>query len=146
MLLCDVQGIAVASGTSCVSKALKISPVLAAIGLDHALAQGAVILSLGKDNTDEEMDYVLETLPKVVAKLRGMSPMWDEFERGAFDRPSAPRRTGDERLRKRCRQAKPHLISVFALCLCSFAVRFFICKARNCLTNDANPGRPLRRR
>ena len=82
MLLCDVQGIALASGTSCVSKAIKVSPVLTAIGVDHALAQGAVILSLGKDNTDEEIDYVLETLPKVVAKLRGMSPMWDEFERG----------------------------------------------------------------
>ena len=63
------------SGTSCVSKALKISPVLSAIGLEHGLAQGAVILSLGKDNTEEEMDYVIETLPKIVTKLRGMSPV-----------------------------------------------------------------------
>jgi len=75
MLLADMQGIAMTSGTSCVSKALKISPVLSAIGLEHGLGQGAVILSLGKDNTEEEMDYVIETLPKIVTKLRGMSPV-----------------------------------------------------------------------
>jgi cysteine desulfurase len=90
MLLCDVQGIAVASGTSCVSKAIRASPVLLAIGLDHALAQGAVILSLGKENTDEEMDYVIETFAKVVTKLRGMSPLWDEFERGTIDSAISP--------------------------------------------------------
>jgi len=94
MLLCDVQGIAIASGTSCVSKAIKVSPVLAAIGLEHALAQGAVILSLGKDNTDEQIDYVLERFPKVVTKLRGMSPMWDEFERGTVKSAVEPARDG----------------------------------------------------
>jgi cysteine desulfurase len=77
MLLADMQGIALTSGTSCVSKSLKVSPVLSAIGLEHSLAQGAIILSLGKDNTEEEMDYVIETLPKIVSKLRGMSPLWD---------------------------------------------------------------------
>lgn len=92
MLLCDVHGIAIASGTSCVSKAIKISPVLGAIGLDHALAQGAVILSLGKDNTDEDIDYVLETLPGIVTKLRDMSPMWDEFQRGTVESAINPRR------------------------------------------------------
>jgi cysteine desulfurase len=92
MLLCDVQGIAIASGTSCVSKALKVSPVLAAIGLEHSLAQGAVILSSGKDNTDEQIDYVLETFHKVVTKLRGMSPMWDEFERGMVKSAVGPAR------------------------------------------------------
>ena len=81
VLLGDMQGIAMTSGTSCVSKSLKVSPVLTAIGLEHSLAQGAVILSLGKDNTDEEIDYVLDTLPKIVTKLRGMSPSWDEFQR-----------------------------------------------------------------
>jgi cysteine desulfurase len=85
LLLCDLHGIAVASGSSCVSKSLKISHVLAAIGLDHALAQGNLILSLGKDNTEEEMDFVVETFAKIVAKLRAMSPMWDEFERGLID-------------------------------------------------------------
>jgi cysteine desulfurase len=76
VLMADMQGIAMTSGTSCVSKALKVSPVLSAIGLEHSLAQGAVLLSLGKDNTEEEMDYVIETLPKIVAKLRAMSPEW----------------------------------------------------------------------
>ena len=85
LLLCDMNGIAVASGSSCVSKSLKISHVLGAIGLDHALAQGNIIMSLGKDNTADEMDYVVEAFGKIVVKLRGMSPMWDEFERGVID-------------------------------------------------------------
>lgn len=85
LLLCDMNGIAVASGSSCVSKSLKISHVLGAIGLDHALAQGNIIMSLGKDNTEEEVDYVVESFEKIVKKLRGMSPMWDEFERGVID-------------------------------------------------------------
>src|SRR5439155_14798511 len=55
MLLADMQGIAITSGTSCVSKSLKISPVLSVIGLEHSLAQGAVILSLGQDNTEEDI-------------------------------------------------------------------------------------------
>jgi cysteine desulfurase len=82
MLSLDVQGIAVASGTSCASKSLRVSPVLAAIGLDHALARGSVIVTLGKDNTEEEMDAVAETFAAIVAKLRAMSPAWDEFKRG----------------------------------------------------------------
>jgi cysteine desulfurase len=85
LLLCDMNGIAVASGSSCVSKSLKISHVLAAIGLDHALAQGNLIISLGKDNTEEDIDYVIETFGKIVDKLRNMSPMWDEFQRGIID-------------------------------------------------------------
>ena len=82
MLLGDMRGIAMTSGTACVNKSLKISPVLAAIGLEHSLAQGTVILSLGKANTEAEMDYVIEVLPQIVSKLRGMSPVWDEFQRG----------------------------------------------------------------
>lgn len=85
LLRCDVHGIAIASGTSCVSKSLKISPVLAAIGLDHSLAQASVIMSLGMANTDEDIDYVLETFPQIIATLRQMSPLWDEFQRGLTD-------------------------------------------------------------
>jgi cysteine desulfurase len=81
LLMLDVRGIAVASGTSCVSKALKVSRVLSAIGLAHSLGQAAILLTLGKDNTDADIEYVLETLPQVVAKLRGMSPAWEEFQR-----------------------------------------------------------------
>lgn len=94
LLLCDLNGIAVASGSSCVSKSLKISHVLAAIGLDHALAQGNIIMSLGKDNTEEDIDYVIGAFARIVEKLRGMSPMWDEFERGVIDSVISPRGTG----------------------------------------------------
>ena len=90
LLLCDLNGIAVASGSSCVSKSLKISHVLGAIGLDHALAQGNIIMTLGKDNTDEDVDYTVDTFAKIVTKLRGMSPMWDEFQKGVIDSVIAP--------------------------------------------------------
>jgi cysteine desulfurase len=78
VLVGDTRGIALASGTGCVSKSLKPSHVLEAIGVEPGLAQAAVVLSLGKDNTDEDIDYVLETFPKIVAKLRAMSPSWEE--------------------------------------------------------------------
>jgi cysteine desulfurase len=85
LLLLDINGIAVASGSSCVSKSLKVSHVLSAIRLDHALAQGNIIMSFGKDNTVEDVDYVIEAFPKIVHKLRNMSPMWKEFEDGVID-------------------------------------------------------------
>ena len=94
LLLLDTKGIAVASGSSCVSKSLKISHVLGAIGLDHALAQGNLIMSLGKDNTDEDVDYVIETFAAIVEKLRAMSPMWDEFQKGLIDSVISPRGQG----------------------------------------------------
>ena len=81
-LLCDLQGIAMASGTICGSQSLKISHVLSAIGLDPGLAQAAVILSLGMENTGAEIDYVIASLGQAVAKLRGMSSSWVEFQRG----------------------------------------------------------------
>jgi cysteine desulfurase len=90
LLLCDLNGIAVASGSSCVSKSLKVSHVLNAIGLDHALAQGNIIMSLGKDNTVEDVDYTVETFVKIVDRLRTMSPMWQEFEEGKLDSVIAP--------------------------------------------------------
>lgn len=95
LLLCDLNGIAVASGSSCVSKSLRISHVLAAIGLDPALAQGNLILSLGQENTAEEVDYFLDVFAeRVVKKLRSMSPTWDEFERGLIDSVICPRGIG----------------------------------------------------
>ena len=94
VLMLDMQGVAVAGGPSCVSKSLQVSPVLTAIGLDHSLAQGSVILSLGKNNTGEEVDYVIETFAKVAARLRDLSPIWDEFQRGRLDSLISPRRTG----------------------------------------------------
>lgn len=90
LLMLDHMGVAVASGSSCVSKSLKISHVLGAIGLDHALAQGNIIMTLGQGNSAEDVDYTVETFAKIVTKLRGMSPMWDEFERGIIDSVIAP--------------------------------------------------------
>ena len=90
-LLCDTQGIAVASGPGCVSKSLRISHVLQALGLEHGLAQASVMLSLGRGNTDEEIDYVLDTFPRLVEKLRGMSPRWADFAAGLADSALAPR-------------------------------------------------------
>jgi cysteine desulfurase len=74
LLLCDMNGIAVASGSSCVSRSRQISHVLAAIGLDPALARANILMSLGMDNTDADVDYVIETYPKIVSKLRALSP------------------------------------------------------------------------
>jgi cysteine desulfurase len=74
-----------------VTKSLKVPSVLRAIGLPDALAQAAIILSLGKDNSDNDIDYVIETFSKIVGKLRGMSPAWDEFEKGAIDSLISPR-------------------------------------------------------
>jgi len=90
LLLCDMRGIAVASGSSCVSKSLKVSHVLSAIGLDHALAQGNIIMSLGEANSEEDVDYVIEAFEEIVIRLRGMSPMWDEFEKGVIDSVISP--------------------------------------------------------
>src|SRR4051794_15104153 len=84
MLMLDVRGVAVTSGTACVSKAIKPSPVLHALGLPDSLAQGAVIFSPGKDNSAEDIDYAIETTAAVVDRLRSMSPAWDEFQRGAI--------------------------------------------------------------
>ena len=81
LLLCDMHGIAVASGSSCVSKAREISHVLGAIGLEPARARASIVLSLGAENTDEDVDYFLETFPKVVDKLRTLSPAWADFEK-----------------------------------------------------------------
>lgn len=102
MLMLDTRGMAVASGTSCASKALQVSPVLTALGVDHSLAQGSILLSLGPDSTDEDVDTALELLPATVERLRALSPRWEELERGTIDsliqprgRPGrAPRRRG----------------------------------------------------
>jgi cysteine desulfurase len=93
VLLCDMNGIAVAGATGCVSKSLKISHVLSAIGLSHALAQSAIIMSPGKDNTEEDIDYVIETFAKIAGKLRGMSPAWDEYQKGELASATSSKRS-----------------------------------------------------
>lgn len=75
----NMQGVAVSSGSACTSRALKASHVLIAMGLPHELAQGSLLFSLGKDNTDKDIDYVLEVMPPIVDKLRQMSPLYAKF-------------------------------------------------------------------
>ncbi len=76
LMLLDSQGIAASSGSACTSRALKVSHVLTAIGVPAAVAQGSLLFSLGTDNSEEDIDYLLETLPPIVQRLREMSPLY----------------------------------------------------------------------
>jgi cysteine desulfurase len=75
ILMLNINGIAAASGSSCASHALKTSHVLNAIKLPPGLANGSVLFSLGKYNTQSEVDKVLEVLPPIIDRLRQMSPL-----------------------------------------------------------------------
>lgn len=76
ILSLDLKGIAASSGSACTSGSLDPSHVLLAMGLDHQLAHGSLRMTLGADNTEEEIDYVLEVMPEIVARLRSMSPFY----------------------------------------------------------------------
>jgi len=71
----DMYGIQVSSGSACTSKTLEPSHVLLAIGLAHEEAHGSLVFTLGKQNSEEDVDYVLEVLPNVVKRLRALSPL-----------------------------------------------------------------------
>ncbi|AVX19678.1 MAG: cysteine desulfurase NifS [Bacillota bacterium] len=75
LLMLDMKGIAASSGSACTSGSLDPSHVLLAMGLSHEVAHGSLRLTLGKVNTEEDVDYVLEELPKIVQRLREMSPL-----------------------------------------------------------------------
>ena len=76
LLMLDLNGIAASSGSACTSGSLDPSHVLLAMGLPHEIAHGSVRLTLSDDTTEEDVDYVLEVLPDIVAKLRRMSPLY----------------------------------------------------------------------
>ncbi|MDP4126114.1 MAG: cysteine desulfurase NifS [Bacillota bacterium] len=81
LLSLDMLGIAASSGSACTSGSLDPSHVLLAMGLIHEIAHGSLRFSLGRHNTEEEIDYVLEQLPKIVERLRMMSPLYDQVLR-----------------------------------------------------------------
>ncbi len=82
LLSLDDQGIAAASGSACTARTLKASHVLLAIGLLHAVAQSSLVLTMGKDTTDEDIDHFLAELPPIVDRLRAMSPLYAKFKKG----------------------------------------------------------------
>lgn len=79
LLNLDLKGICASSGSACTSGSLDPSHVLLAIGLPHEIAHGSLRISIGKYNTKEEIDYVVENLVEIVGRLREMSPLWEEF-------------------------------------------------------------------
>ena len=82
LLLLDAKGICASSGSACTSGSLDPSHVLPAIGRPHEVAHGSLRLSLCEWNTEEEVDYMLQVIPEVVAYLRSMSPVWKELLSG----------------------------------------------------------------
>jgi len=75
ILSLDMLGVACSSGSACTSKTLEPSHVLLAIGLKHEEAHGSLLFTLGKQNTEEDVDYVVNALPNIVKRLRAISPL-----------------------------------------------------------------------
>ncbi len=79
LILLDQSGICASSGSACTSGALDPSHVLLAIGLPHEIAHGSLRITLSEETTLEEIDYVVDELKKIVERLRGMSPLYEDF-------------------------------------------------------------------
>lgn len=79
LIMLDMAGICGSSGSACTSGSLDPSHVLLAIGLPHEIAHGSLRLTLSEENTKEEMDYVVGEIKRIVERLRGMSPLYEDF-------------------------------------------------------------------
>lgn len=79
LIMLDMKGICASSGSACTSGSLDPSHVLLAIGLPHEIAHGSLRLTLGEENTKEDMDFVADQLKEIVTKLRSMSPLYEDF-------------------------------------------------------------------
>jgi cysteine desulfurase len=76
LLFLDMEGVKIASGSACISRSLKVSHVMLAMGIDAGDAQGSLLFTLGRDNTEQDVDDVLNILPPIVQRLRDMSPLY----------------------------------------------------------------------
>lgn len=79
LIMLDMAGICASSGSACTSGSLDPSHVLLAIGLPHEIAHGSLRMTIGEENTMEEMDYVVEKIKEIVERLRAMSPLYEDF-------------------------------------------------------------------
>lgn len=79
LIMLDMAGICASSGSACTSGSLDPSHVLLAIGLPHEIAHGSLRMTLGEENTMEEMDYVVDHIKEIVERLRAMSPLYEDF-------------------------------------------------------------------
>ena len=79
LLMLDMKGVCASSGSACTSGSLDPSHVLLSIGLKHEVAHGSLRLSISENNTEEDVDYILEVLPPIIERLRAMSPLWDHI-------------------------------------------------------------------
>jgi cysteine desulfurase len=76
LLFMDMEGVRISSGSACISRSLKVSHVMLAMGVDAATAQGSLLFSFGMQNKPEDVDYILQVLPPIVERLRNMSPVY----------------------------------------------------------------------
>ena len=81
LLRLDMNGISASSGSACTSGSLDPSHVLLSIGLSHEIAHGSMRLSFSDENTEEDIDYILEKVPQIVDYLRAMSPLWEKIKK-----------------------------------------------------------------
>ena len=78
LLWLDISGICASTGSACSSASLEASHVLLAMGVPHEKAHGSLRLSISHETTEEDIDYIIETLPGIVERLRNMSPLWED--------------------------------------------------------------------
>ena len=79
LIMLDMAGICASSGSACTSGSLDPSHVLLAIGLPHEIAHGSLRLTIGEENSEEEINYVVDKIEEIVTKLRAMSPLYEDF-------------------------------------------------------------------
>ena len=86
LLWLDISGICASTGSACSSASLEASHVLLAMGVPHEKAHGSLRLSISHDTTDGDIDYIIETVPVIVEKLRNMSPLWEDVVKEGKDK------------------------------------------------------------